>query len=169
MSYSAGFNDYKRMAEAVATKVQLDEVARLGKLEGQLAAVGALTAVIHKELIEIFNARPGRAAGLKRVIIPTGVKGVVHDGGAGVKTLGGEVGAIAAEGGKIVVEGVSGKRPFVRVGYCSGAVIGHGDHGLGLLFVLKIKYEWPYNHNIKNFGNCFAIPAGPFPGKFFLR
>ena len=90
----AGFQHNNVMLPADAVKTNLDKIARQRFIKRLEAAVGPCALIGREEAREILDACPGGRTVVQRAIIPAVVRGKVHDAGAGVKDLGGEVGAV---------------------------------------------------------------------------
>lgn len=124
--YAPVFNAYDDggMIKVARRPAELDYVARFELIERNLfgkrtRAVG----VVHEEVVEIFDARPGRRSLVQRLIKPAERGGVVHNARARVNALRGEVGAISAEFIEVVEFRISAERPFSGVGVSGLSVI----------------------------------------------
>ena len=126
------------MVEIGADGGQLNEIARFHLADIGVKAERSHALIAREKIVKIRNAGPGRRTVVGIAVIPAVDRGKVHNAAAGVKTLAGKIGAVAADLLKIVIGRIAEVGPFVGVGHGGIAVIGQ-KLGQGRTPLLKLK------------------------------
>lgn len=117
-------NDDGGMIKVARRPAELDYVARFELIKRHLFSERTrAVSVVYEEVVEIFDARPGRRSVVQRLIEPAEGGGEVHNARARVNALRGEVGAISAEFIEVVEFRVSAERPLFGIGVSGLPVI----------------------------------------------
>ena len=108
---------------------ELHNIADFQPIEWYFLGKRACAAVVaYEKVVEVFHARPRGRSVVDGAIKPTEGGGKVHDARARIDALRGKVGAVAADGVKIVIVGVSSVCPAPGVLHRGNSVIGKSRH-----------------------------------------
>ena len=117
ISWSSHRDDDRAVMKIFLVNYQLTDIPWHDLSWGDFPGEGAGLLVAGEELIEIDDAGPGRSAVVDIQVIPAEGFGKIHYAAARIDTLGGKVGTVSANIGKIIVSGVESIGPLVGIGY----------------------------------------------------
>lgn len=117
ISWSSHRDDDRAVMKIFLVNYQLTDIPGHDLSWGDFPGEGAGLLVTGEELIEIDDAGPGRSAVVDIQVVPAGGFSIIHYAAARIDTLGGKVGTVSANIGKIIVSGVESIGPLVGIGY----------------------------------------------------
>ena len=117
ISWPSHRDDDRAVMKIFLVNYQLTDIPGHDLSWGDFPGEGAGLLVTGEELIEIDDAGPGRSAVVDIQVVPAGGFSIIHYAAARIDTLGGKVGTVSANIGKIIVSGVESIGPLVGIGY----------------------------------------------------
>lgn len=140
----AVFNTYNygRVVEVVRGSTKLDNVADFKRRKRDFFRKRTYAVLVaYKEVVKVFNARPGRRSVVYRAVIPAESRCKIHCFCARIDALRSKIRAVAAYILKIVKGGVARKCPTLCVLVCGGAVVFENSHtSLYAISAAQVEY-----------------------------